>query len=110
MIPGSRGDYSYLVKPIGEQNNNAYSLAHGAGRKWSRALAKGNLKKYSQSSFVKTSLGSRIICEDKDLIYEEAPEAYKKIDVVIADMVDAGLISIIAKFKPVITYKKRRKK
>jgi len=33
MIPGSRGTLSYLVEPIGEQLLNAYSLAHGAGRK-----------------------------------------------------------------------------
>ena len=37
MIPGSRGTFSYLVEPIGEQHENAYSLAHGAGRKWKRS-------------------------------------------------------------------------
>jgi hypothetical protein len=31
------------------------------------------------SSFTTTSLGSKVICEDKDLLFEEAPEAHKEI-------------------------------
>ena len=109
MIPGSRGTYSYLVEPIGEQIENAYSLAHGAGRKWSRSDAKSNLsQRYKVEDLTKTSLGSRVICEDKNLIYEEAPQAYKNIDIVIQDMVDANLIRVIAIYKPVITYKIKR--
>ena len=40
VIPGSRGSYSYLVKPL-EENGwiSGYSLAHGAGRKMSRSKA-----------------------------------------------------------------------
>ena len=111
MIPGSRGTYSYLVQPIGEQVENAYSLAHGAGRKWKRSEAKGNLsRRYKVEDLTKTALGSRVICEDKQLIYEEAPQAYKNIDVVIQDMVDANLINVVAVYRPVITYKTRRKK
>ena len=110
MIPGSRGTYSYLVEPIGPQEENGYSLAHGAGRKWKRSEAKGNLsRRYKVEDLIKTSLGSRVICEDKNLIYEEAPQAYKNIDIVIQDMVDAGLIRVIAIYRPVITYKTRRK-
>ncbi len=110
MIPGSRGTFSYLVEPIGEQTENAYSLAHGAGRKWKRSDVKKRLSHcFKVDDLKKTSLGSRVICEDKDLIYEEAPQAYKNIDIVIQDMVDAGLIKVIAIFRPVITYKTRRK-
>ena len=110
VIPGSRGTFSYLVEPTGEQQRNAYSLAHGAGRKWRRSDAKGRLsKKYKQEDFVKTDLGSVVICEDKALIYEEAPQAYKNIDVVIQDMVEEGLIRILAILRPVLTYKTRRR-
>ena len=109
MIPGSRGTYSYLVQPTREQTENAYSLAHGAGRKWKRSEAKGNLsRRYRVEDLTKTNLGSRVICEDKNLLYEEAPQAYKNIDIVIQDMVDEGLINVIAIYRPVITYKKRR--
>jgi release factor H-coupled RctB family protein len=108
IIPGSRGALSYLVKPIGEQKNNAYSLAHGAGRKWNRTSTKARLAKYHISDFTRTKWGSRIICEDKNLIFEEAPQAYKNIDNVVGDLVDAGLIKIIAILSPVLTYKTRR--
>ncbi|MEB3188799.1 MAG: RNA ligase RtcB family protein [Snowella sp.] len=110
MIPGSRGTFSYLVNPIGEHHQNAYSLAHGAGRKWKRSDTKAHLSnRFKREDLIKTNLGSRVICEDKDLLYEEAPQAYKNIDIVIQDMVDAGLIEVIAIFRPVITYKTRRR-
>ncbi len=111
VIPGSRGSYSYLVQPIGEQLGNAYSLAHGAGRKWMRSDVKGRLShKYKVDDLRKTDLGSVVVCENKALIYEEAPQAYKNIDVVIQDMLDVGIIKVLAILRPVITYKTRRRK
>src|SRR5690606_38619143 len=43
VIPGSRGALSYLVQPVGEQSTNLATLAHGAGRKWGRSVAKEKL-------------------------------------------------------------------
>ncbi len=108
MIPGSRGAFSYLVEPVGDQADNAYSLAHGAGRKWNRSEAKARLSQRA-TDLSRTALGSRVICEDKNLMYEEAPQAYKNIDIVVQDLVDAGLVRIIAVFRPLITYKTRRR-
>jgi release factor H-coupled RctB family protein len=109
MIPGSRGDYSYLVKPNADPEVNfesIFSLAHGAGRKWMRTECKDRLsKRYRQSDLEKTALGSRVVCKNKALIFEEAPEAYKSIWSVIDAMQDAGLIDLVARFKPVLTYK-----
>ncbi|ULJ62662.1 RNA ligase RtcB family protein [Wielerella bovis] len=107
VIPGSRGDYSYWVQPIVDKSAHAlFSLAHGAGRKWQRSECKGRLShKYSVDKLRQTDLGSVVICEDKALIYEEAPQAYKNIDDVIAAMLDFGLIELVARFKPVLTYK-----
>lgn len=65
---------------------------------------------FRHSHFLKTKLGSRVICEDKGLMYEEAPQAYKNINIVVKDLVDEGLIKVIAIFRPVITYKTRREK
>ena len=105
MIPGSRGDFSYLVKPL-DAEHSLYSLAHGAGRKWKRGACKARLdQRYRVQDLQKTALGSRIICQDKTLIYDEAPEAYKNCGQIIQDMVDARLIKVIAKFRPVLTYK-----
>ena len=109
VIPGTRGSLSYLVTPAGDQQPNAWSLAHGAGRRWNRQSAKARLKdRYRADSLVRTPLGSDVICEDKELLYEEAPQAYKDIEVVIADMADVGLIHVVATLRPLITYKVRR--
>lgn len=53
----------------------------------------------------RTALGSRVICHDRQLIYEEAPQAYKDVDSVIESLVGAGLIEVLARTKPVLTYK-----
>jgi release factor H-coupled RctB family protein len=105
MIPGSRGDLSYLIKPK-PASSSLYSLAHGAGRKWQRSECKDRLsERFSISQLEKTSLGSRVICKNKALMYEEAPQAYKAIDSVISDMLEADLIELVASFKPVLTFK-----
>lgn len=49
-----------------------------------------------------------MICEDKELLYEEAPQAYKNISIVIDDLVQEGLVDVVATLKPVVTYKVRR--
>jgi len=109
MIPGSRGTLSYLVMPVGEQDDTAWSLAHGAGRRWQRGEVKPRLShKYSVSDLERTDFGGRVICEDRDLLYEEAPQSYKEIGQVITDLSDAGLIEVIAVYKPMITFKCRR--
>jgi release factor H-coupled RctB family protein len=111
MIPGSRGALSYLVVPTTNASIHRqalYSLAHGAGRKWKRTDARGKLKKYRLEDFEKTPLGSHVICEDKALMFEEAPQAYKNISHIIADLVECGLITIVATFRPLLTYKVRK--
>ena len=106
MIPGSRGDYSYLVQPAEDCQISLNTLAHGAGRKWQRGECKGRLShKYTADSLRQTEFGSVVVCQDKTLIFEEAPQAYKSIDSVIAAMKNAGLIELVARFKPVLTYK-----
>ena len=108
VIPGSRGSLSYLVKPLGDGESRAWSLAHGAGRKWARSEARLRMReRFGKEQLVQTSLGSRVICGERDLLYEEAPAAYKNIAAVIEDLVDAGLVSVIATFRPLLTYKTR---
>lgn len=109
IVPGTRGSLSYLVNPVGDQQNNGWSVAHGAGRKWNRRSAKARLRdRFKPQALTTTEMGSAVICEDRDLLYEEAPQAYKHIDRVIQDMVDASVIAVIATLRPLITYKVRR--
>ncbi|EMM5119647.1 RNA ligase RtcB family protein [Providencia stuartii] len=105
IIPGSRGDFSYLVLPHASEVS-LNSLAHGAGRKWMRTECKGRLShRYTPLQLSRTALGSRVICANKQLIYEEAPQSYKSIETVIESMVGAGLIEVIARLRPLLTYK-----
>ncbi len=109
IIPGSRGSLAYLALPLENQEDNAWSLAHGAGRKWNRNDSRKRLRaRFKAKELIRTELGGRVICEEKDLLFEEAPQAYKKIDIVVNDLADAGLIRVIATFRPLITYKTRK--
>ena len=106
VIPGSRGARSYLVLPVGDGEHCGFSLAHGAGRKWTRSDAKGRLKeRFRPADLTRTDLGSTVICDDRDLLYEEAPQAYKDIDDVIGDLVHAEAARPVAVLSPLITYK-----
>ena len=109
VIPGSRGSLSYVVKPIGDGESHAWSLAHGSGRKRARSDARQRMReRFSVAELAQTRLGGRVICEQRDLLYEEAPAAYKKIEAVVQDLVDAGLVSVIATLRPLLTYKTRK--
>jgi len=109
VIPGSRGSMSHLVAPIGDLDASARSLAHGAGRRWTRGGARDRLRgRVRAEALRRTELGGRVICEDKDLLFEEAPQAYKDIDSVIDALLAAGLVAKIATLRPLITYKTRR--
>jgi release factor H-coupled RctB family protein len=83
-----------------------YSLAHGAGRKWMRTECKGRLSgKFTPAQLARTPLGSRVICRDRQLIYEEAPQAYKSVESVLECLVDAELVTPVARLRPVLTLK-----
>lgn len=106
VIPGSRGSLTYIVIPTDKTAESAYSLSHGAGRKWARSLCKSRIRdKYNRDTIRETKLKSRIVCHDTDLLFQEAPEAYKNIDAVIGSLLEFELIKIIATLKPVLTYK-----
>lgn len=112
VIPGSRGALTYVVNPLKSDISHGYSVSHGAGRKVSRGKAVELMNDSNETGRQKklnsTEFGENIvICEDKSLFCEEAPFAYKDIDVVINDLVDLGLVEIVMSLRPIITYKMR---
>lgn len=110
VIPGSRGDYSYLVQPVATEVS-LWSIAHGAGRKWMRGECRERLSsRFTVAQLGRTALGGRVICDDRELIFEEAPEAYKSVETVIDALQTAGLIRVLARLKPLLTYKTREEK
>jgi release factor H-coupled RctB family protein len=46
-----------------------------------------------------------VICEDRDLLMEEADAAYKNPESVVRDLADFGLAKPVARLMPLITFK-----
>lgn len=111
-IPGSRGALSYLVEPLANAPAESLaSLAHGAGRKYERGSMHGRVgsKKSDLARLSRNPFGGIVVCEDRNLLIEEAPEAYKSIGRVIEDLTQFGLARIVASFRPVVTFKSVRR-
>ena len=82
LIPGSMGDLSYVV--VGKGNRLALnSSPHGAGRNYSRSAAR---KAFTHEQLRAAMAG--IEYRDTDAFIDEIPQAYKPIDVVMADAAD----------------------
>ena len=106
VLPGSRGSLTYIVKPAEDTETSAYSLSHGAGRKWARSLCKSRIKgKYDRDSIRQTKLKSKVVCHDTELLFQEAPEAYKNIEHILTALLEHKLITLVASLRPIITYK-----
>ncbi|WCN83355.1 RNA ligase RtcB family protein [Micromonospora sp. LH3U1] len=105
LVAGTRGTSSYLVAAHAGPDAN-YSVAHGAGRKMSRAdaLRRGRAK-HTVEELRRTPVGSLVVCGDRQLLFEEAPTAYKRIEQVIADLVEHQLATPVVSTTPLVTYK-----
>lgn len=105
VIAGSRGSYSYIVECLSGKSN-LYSISHGAGRKMARFNSKGIISsKYTKKQLLTTQLGSRVITDKTELLYEEAPENYKDIESVIEVLIEHRCIRLVARLKPLVNYK-----
>ena len=92
LIPGSQGHNSYIVKGKGSEAS-LNSASHGAGRRMSRTAAKQSIPKRDRDVWLKE--------HDVELLaggMDEAPQAYKNIEEVLALQTD--LVQPIAVFKP----------
>jgi release factor H-coupled RctB family protein len=105
LVAGTRGTRSYLVAAHAGAEAG-FSVAHGAGRKMSRAdaLRRGKAK-HTVEELRRTPVGSLVVCNDRQLLFEEAPTAYKRIEQVIGDLVAHDLATPIAATVPLVTYK-----
>ncbi|MEE6259076.1 RNA ligase RtcB family protein [Plantactinospora sonchi] len=105
LVAGTRGTPSYLVAGHAGPEAN-HSVAHGAGRKMSRAdaLRRGRAK-HTVEELRRTPVGSLVVCGDRQLLFEEAPTAYKRIEQVIGDLVEHKLATPVVSTVPLVTYK-----
>ncbi|PTA46208.1 RNA ligase RtcB family protein [Micromonospora sp. RP3T] len=105
LVAGTRGTPSHLVAAHAGADAN-HSVAHGAGRKMSRAdaLRRGRAK-HTVEELRRTPVGSIVVCGDRQLLFEEAPTAYKRIEQVIGDLVAHRLATPVTTTVPLVTYK-----
>jgi tRNA-splicing ligase RtcB (3'-phosphate/5'-hydroxy nucleic acid ligase) len=97
IIPGSMGAKSFIVKGKGS-SDSFHSCSHGAGRKMSRTKARAQ---FTVDDLKKQTLG--VDCRKDAGVIDEIPEAYKDIDVVMADQSD--LVEVVYELKQIICIK-----
>ena len=94
------GTASYLMRGTEIAMRETFgSTAHGAGRKLSRAKA---LKLWKGKEIQKrlAEMGIIAMSDSKAVMAEEAPEAYKNIDLVADTCHKAGISLKVARMKP----------
>ncbi len=92
IIPGSQGHNSYIVRGLGNEAA-LNSASHGAGRRMSRKQAKQTIPKKERDAWLRER-GIELMGSGMD----EAPQAYKDINEVLA--LQADLAEPIATFQP----------
>ncbi len=92
IIPGSQGHNSYIVRGLGNEAS-LNSASHGAGRRMSRKQAKQTIPKKERDAWLRER-GVELLGSGMD----EAPQAYKDINEVLA--LQADLAEPIATFQP----------
>jgi tRNA-splicing ligase RtcB len=105
LIPGDMGRYSFvLVGAPGSMEQSFGSCCHGAGRRQSRTAAKKSLSPRDLLDQLHAR-GVTIRVHSKNLLTEEAPQAYKDAQQVVNVVHNAGLAKLVARLKPVVVVK-----
>jgi tRNA-splicing ligase RtcB len=92
VIPGTMGDAGYVVRGKGNPAS-LNSASHGAGRQMSRNEAFKSITKKMRDAYLRER-GVKLLGGGLD----EAPQAYKRIDEIIAAQHD--LVEVVARFQP----------
>lgn len=105
LIPGDMGRYSFvLVGAPGSMQQSFGTTCHGAGRRLSRTAAK---KSISSKELIAQldARGITVRVHSKNLLSEEAPQAYKDAQQVVNVVHKAGLAKLVARLRPIIVVK-----
>lgn len=107
-IAGSRASLSFLVEALPGVNRAHNALSHGAGRKYDRAAMRSRLgkTKSEREALARNKWGGLAICEDRNLLVEEAASAYKSAEVVVDELRSFDLVRPTMSLHPLITFKR----
>jgi tRNA-splicing ligase RtcB (3'-phosphate/5'-hydroxy nucleic acid ligase) len=105
LVPGSMGTASWVLLGTAASMELSYgSCCHGAGRVMSRARAKREVRGEALRGRLEKQ-GVRIRTGSLRGLAEEAPQAYKDVDRVIAAVCGAGIGKKVARLRPVAVVK-----
>jgi tRNA-splicing ligase RtcB len=105
LIPGDMGRYSFvLVGAQGSMEQSFGTCCHGAGRRQSRTAAKKSVNSRDLLNQL-SARGVTVRVHSKNLLAEEAPQAYKDAQQVVNVVHNAGLAKLVVRLKPLIVVK-----
>ncbi len=100
LIPGDMGTASYVLVGTERAMRETFgSTCHGAGRVLSRAQAKRKLWNRPLEEELR-SKGILVKAHSRRVLVEEAPEAYKDVDIVVETVHRAGISRKVARMRP----------
>lgn len=101
LVPGSMGTSSYVMVGLPDTKETYFSINHGAGRTMSRGEAKRTIKKEE----FEEKMGKILYNKPFHVIADEAPQAYKDIDLVIETLVEAKIAKKVCRLRPLAVIK-----
>jgi tRNA-splicing ligase RtcB len=105
LVPGSMGTASWVLTGTQVSMQRAFgSCCHGAGRVMSRSQAKRTIWGEDLRNRLENA-GIEIRAGSMAGLAEEAPEAYKDVDLVVESVVGAGLAKKVARLEPLVVIK-----
>ncbi len=105
LIPGDMGRASYVAAGAPGSMADAFgSSCHGAGRNLSRHAASRELRGIDVAAQL-AAAGIIVRAERRDLLAEEASIAYKDVEAVVRTAGIAGLITSVARLRPLAVIK-----
>ncbi|RPI92745.1 MAG: RNA-splicing ligase RtcB [Chloroflexi bacterium] len=105
IIPGSMGTASWVLVGTAESMTRSFgSSCHGAGRVMSRSQAKKEVRGDELMKELEKR-GIEIRAGSLPGLAEEAPSAYKDVDMVVETVSKAGIAKKVARLKPVAVIK-----
>lgn len=101
LIPGDMGRYSFIAVGTEQAMRESFgSTCHGAGRVMGRKQASRTLAGVDVASELKKR-GILVRAQDRSLLAEEAPQAYKDVADVVAICDAAGISRRVARTRPI---------
>jgi tRNA-splicing ligase RtcB len=105
LVPGSMGTSSWVLRGTKEAMQRSLgSSCHGAGRLMSRTQAKKTIRGENLRKQLNRN-GITIRAKSNAGLAEEAPAAYKDVDLVVDTVTNAGIAAKVALLKPLVVIK-----